>query len=249
MKTFTKLLSALLIGTASMMTMNAQSYMFDNPDNHAYFGVRAGLDISSAANGEAYFCNKAGFSVGLVYNIPIVANLYFEPGLHLFYNTFGTTHIEDASYDKVNEATGEVTTVPRYYQVNGTLRNFGFRIPLNIGYHFDFSDELSVAVYTGPQLNINYVARYHQNSVITPDNEHVSAGSVNAFGTNGFNHFDLQWNFGVGLNYQQYYVGLGGAVGVTHMMSAATIAVGPYAVSFPRDIRRNLFNITLGYNF
>jgi hypothetical protein len=33
------------------------------------------------------------------------------------------------------------------------------------------------------------------------------------------------------------------------MMSAATIAVGPYAVSFPRDIRRNLFNITLGYNF
>ena len=29
----------------------ASSYLFDNPENRAFLGVRVGLDISSAANG------------------------------------------------------------------------------------------------------------------------------------------------------------------------------------------------------
>ena len=69
----------------------ASSYLFDNPENRAFLGVRVGLDISSAANGGGYYSNKAGFSAGAVYNIPLWRNLYFEPGLSVFYNPFGTT--------------------------------------------------------------------------------------------------------------------------------------------------------------
>ncbi len=42
----------------------ASSYLFDNPENRAFLGVRVGLDISSAANGGGYYSNKAGSRPG-----------------------------------------------------------------------------------------------------------------------------------------------------------------------------------------
>lgn len=244
-----KTLAAVILAMVSAFpATHAQSYMFDNPENRTFFGVRAGLDVSSAANGGAMFSNKAGFSVGAVYDIPVVANFYFEPGLYLFYNTFGTVHLEDYSYT-LTDAEGNESELHKLYQVDGTLRNFGFRVPLNFGYHFDFSDELSLHVFTGPQVNLGLVARYHQNEVITPGDEVVKSTSVNAFGTGGFKHIDLQWNFGLGLTWQRYYMSVGGSVGITHMKSASVIQAGPYAIDLRRDIRRNLFNISVGYNF
>lgn len=235
--------------SAIVPAAQAQSYMFDNPENETYFGVRAGIDISSAANGGAMYSNKAGFSVGAVYNIPVVANLYFEPGLYLFYNTFGTVHLEDYQYSVVNQEDGTEQWFHQLYQVDGTLRNFGFRIPLNIGYHFDFADDLSIQVFTGPQMNLNIVANYHQNEVTTPAGEVVKTVSKGAFGTGGFKHVDLQWNFGVGIAYRDYYMSVGGSVGITNMKSASVIEAGPYKVDLGRNIRRNLFNISVGYNF
>ena len=93
------------------------------------------------------------------------------------------------------------------------------------------------------------MARYHQNEVITPGNERVQSESVAAFGTNGYKHVDLQWNFGVGLTYQRYYMTVGGSVGITKMKSASVIPCGPYNVDLGRSIRRNLVNISVGYNF
>ena len=244
-----KTIATIILGAvAAIPAINAQSYMFDNPENRTFFGVRAGLDVSSAANGGAMFGNKAGFSVGAVYDIPVVANFYFEPGLYLFYNTFGTVHLEDYSYAQT-DAEGNESEIHKLYQVDGTLRNFGFRIPLNFGYHFDFSEDLSLHVFTGPQANLSLAARYHQNEVITPAGQVVKSTSVNAFGTGGFKHLDLQWNFGVGLSWQRYYMSVGGSVGITHMKSASVIQAGPYAIDLRRDIRRNLFNISVGYNF
>jgi hypothetical protein len=247
MKAVKKLFAALLLGASALTSVQAQSYMFDNPENHTYFGVRVGLDVSSAANGGPLYSSKAGFSIGAIYNIPIVANLYFEPGLHLFYNVFGTSfynsyEVANPNYDLSNPNEGPTKDV--YYMVNGTVRNLGFRIPLNVGYHFDFSDDISVSVYTGPQLNLSYLAHYHQNSYINPETmQTVDGESESIFGTGGFKHFDVQWNFGVGLNYQQYYLGLGGSVGVTKMMTSWTMA------NEKSNLRRNLFTISLGYNF
>lgn len=227
---------------------SAQSYMFDNPENTAHFGVRASLDVSSAANGGAMYSNKPGFSVGAVYDIPVVMNFYFEPGLYLFYNTFGAVNLE--SYEQTyTDANGDEQTRSLLYQVDGTLRNFGFRIPLNFGYHFDFSEELSVHLFTGPQINLSLVGLYHQNEIIAPDGQRVPSSSQSLFGTGGFKHLDLQWNFGVGVQYMRYYMSVGGSVGMTHMKSASVVTSGPYQIELDRNIRRNLFNITIGYNF
>lgn len=235
-KVFTFALAAIGASSASA----ASTYLFDNPENRTYFGVRAGIDISSAANGGGNYSNSPGFSVGGVYNIPVYMNLYFEPGLSLFYNTIGANYWDSFMESVTDPATGDVEEYEVPYQIDGSIRNFGFRIPLMIGYHFDFTEDISVSVFTGPQLNLSLVARYHQNEVKVPGEEQPSR-SESLFGTAGFKHVDLQWKFGVGISYQKYYMDLSGACGITHMKSGTP--------NLSRDLRRNLFSITLGYNF
>lgn len=229
----------------------ASSYLFDNPENEAYLGVRVAIDVTSAANGGAFYNNKAGFSAGAVYNIPLWMNLYFEPGVSVFYNTFGTnswqdlvveTPVVDNAGVPVIGPDGEPEVISKEYpyQIDGSIRNFGFRIPLTVGYHFDFTEDVKVHVYTGPQLNLSVLARYHRNAVhVSGAEQPAESGSL--FGTQGFKHIDLQWAFGAGITYQDYYLSLGGAWGITDMKSSTAV--------LPRDLRRNMFSITLGYNF
>lgn len=232
------LMSALAAGT--VCSDAETSYMFDNPDNKTFFGVRVGVDISSAANGGGNYSSNAGFSAGAIYNIPLFMNLYFEPGLSFFYNAFGTSKWNSFIPDNpiYDPETGEPVSV--LYQVDGSIRNFGFRVPLMIGYHFDFAEDVKVNVFTGPQLNMSLYANYKVGAAYGNDKDMIDRdGSL--FGTDGFKHLDLQWKFGVGVAYQTYYAGLSGAWGLTDMKSGTAM--------LPRDLRRNLFSITLGYNF
>lgn len=83
-----------MIMSLAVLAASAQVSL-DSSDNHPYFGVRASLDITAPGDLKAQkvsldvFNPGAGFSIGAIYNIPVVANLYFEPGLSLFYNTSG----------------------------------------------------------------------------------------------------------------------------------------------------------------
>ena len=134
---------------ASALIASADSLMFDNPDNKAYFGARVALDISSAANGGDFYSNKTGFAVGAIYNIPIKANFYFEPGLSLFYDVFGTMILKmdypsSAPGSTIEPGSPDDLEGARMYQIDGTIRNLGFRVPLNFGYHFDFGEDLGV---------------------------------------------------------------------------------------------------------
>lgn len=199
---------------------SAQNYLYENPDNKPYFGVRFGLDVTSTA-GETLnvYNNGAGFHIGAIYNIPVVKNFYFEPGLSLFYNTFG---------EELISAAGDAPAIR-----NASVRNFGFRIPFNFGYRFDFTDEMSVYIYTGPVLNVSMTAKEHISSY----NNDVPGVTTPLMG-NGFKRADMQWDFGVGYSYYKLYVQVGGGIGVTKALST----------SF-ESYRRNTFSITLGYNF
>jgi outer membrane autotransporter protein len=205
-----------LVAAACCLSAAAQSDIFDNPNNEAYLGARIGLDITTPAgtytNIDSYG-NGAGFTIGAVYNIPVYKNLYVEPGLSIFYNSFSDKIYLDPS--GMNE-------------LKGSIRNLGFRVPLVAGYFFDFTDDIRVAPFTGPQLNASIIARRHYDGL----------DSESCFGSNGFKHFDVQWLFGVGVTYQRYYVAISGGVGLTRCYSAAD-----------DRFRRNTFNIALGYNF
>lgn len=209
-----------LLAMGAVMTASAQADLFDNPDNKDYFGARISLDISSTADGNSTYSNGAGFSIGGVYNIPLYKNLYFEPGLSLFYDTFGEEFgIIDANMNYIGTK-------------DGSIRNLGFRIPLVAGYHFDFTDDMQVSVFTGPQLNLSLLAK-----------EHCGSYSKSIFGDDGFKHVDLQWAIGVGFTWQKYYVSFSGGIGMTKVRDWKP---APGVID---SFRRNNFSITLGYNF
>ncbi len=221
-----RIVLALIAATALSGMATAQNYLIENPDNKPYIGLRLGLDISSVAGtADDSYGNGAGFTIGAVYNIPIWKNLFFEPGVHFFYDTFDN---DIEVFDPAMPGTGDgILSV-----YDGSIRNCGFRIPLNFGYRFDFTDDISISLFTGPVLNTNLTAKAYCDGL---DDYTYSIME------NGFKRFDLQWDFGVSMSYgHNYYVSVGGAVGMTKVFNP-----GNDDVSF----RRNTVNIAVGYNF
>ncbi len=213
------------MGAMMLATSGFAQDIFDAGEQDPYLGVRASLDITGVAGNISNiydFNNGAGFSVGAVYNITLFKNLYFEPGLSVFYNTAG---YDGFMYDSNDE-----------FGVKGSIRNFGFRIPLVAGYHFDFTEDMKVSVVTGPQMNIGLVGRNVGDIAIRNNMEHYSESIYG----DGVRRFDLQWMFGAAFHYQKYYISLSGGVGLTNLLG------GNDYKGF--TARRNTFAITLGYN-
>lgn len=91
MKNF--LVSTVLI-VLSCVSVMAQNTIVDNPDNKAYFGIRVGGEITCPGNISrdnvevSVFKNGGGMELGGIYNVPVVANFYIEPGIKFYYNAY-----------------------------------------------------------------------------------------------------------------------------------------------------------------
>ena len=218
-----RLLLSLTLLAAAIGGASAQNLLLDDPDNAPYFGARIGVDITSTPGTDGYYNNGAGFTVGGIYNIPLWKNLYFEPGLSIFYDTFS----EDIPL--------VVDTDPVPEMISRSFRNFGFRVPLIAGYHFDFTDLASISVFTGPQINLSLYAHDHYG-------KGGEKGGSSLFGDHGFKHIDLQWAFGTSVSYGQYVFSVQGAVGMTNIYNFSIAGV-------QEKLRRNTCTISLGYNF
>jgi len=210
------------VALAVILTSRAENAIFDNPDNKPYLGVRIGLDVScpgklKAGNiGVDFFDNGAGLEFGAVYNYPLVANLYIEPGLKFFYDTYSASDIETSDYNFVD----------------ASVRKFGMRIPVMAGYHFDFTPDIKVSVFTGPEMEIGLYGK----EVDKMGRVEVSA---DPYAKNGFLHrVNLLWNIGAGVSYRQYYVSIGGGIGMLNMTKNSTV-----------KFHENRVTIGLGYNF
>ena len=213
--------------SALALSANAQDKIFNNPDNEAYWGVRVAGEITCPGDityggiGLDAFKNGGGIEFGAIYNVPVVANFYVEPGLKLYYNTYSANQsfmgdsYDDDMFDDVS------------------MRKFGMRIPVMAGYHFDFTDNVKVSVFTGPELEVGFSAK-----------EHVKAGSYSVsesvYGENGdLNRVDLSWGVGAGVTYRKLYIGVSGTVGMLNMLNDGG----------GMKFHENRASITLGYNF
>lgn len=219
-------LGALLLCATLCAPMAQAQDIFDNPENEARLGIRLGLDISCPGNVKNkavsfdLFNPGAGFEAGAVYNIPLWKNLYFEPGLNLYYSTMKSDI----------EAVNENGNVP----VNYSARRFGFRIPLRAGYHFDFGS-LSVHVFTGPRLTLPLVGRAH---ISAKSGYAEYSDNENLYGDGSDLHrIDLGWQFGAGISYGHYMFEISGTAGMFDMYKG------------PLSMHENGVNITIGYNF
>lgn len=222
-----KLLLSLAAVTFSVVGVSAQSTILNNPDNHAYFGIRVAGEVTCPGKvsydpiAMKVFKNGGGVEFGGIYNVPIVANFYVEPGLKLFYNTYS---VKDDFMDLFEGSGVSIDGV--------SIRKFGMRIPVMAGYHFDFTDDVRLHVFTGPELEIGFSGKEHING------KSVN-GSVSIYGDEGgMNRVDALWGFGVGVAYNHFYFGVSGSVGMCNMVSESNSKFHENRVSF-----------SLGYNF
>lgn len=221
MKKFLLAIAVMLLGAAGA---SAQEYLLNNPNNKAYLGVRVGGEvtcpgkITSKGNGVKYFTNGGGFEAGAIYNVPVVANFYVEPGLKLYYNAYGM----DKAFKQAND-----------YD-SFSVRKFGMRVPVMLGYHFDFTNDIKVYVFTGPELEVGFTARG------CAKNDDGVSTSADLYGKDGpLNRVDCLWGFGAGVSYQQFYFGVSGSAGMCNMLKD----------SGDVKFHENRATFTVGYNF
>lgn len=220
-----KLLSIALIALACV-TAFAQDDIFNNPSNKIYFGIRVGGEVIAPSKisvgniGMGIFKKGGGIEFGGICNIPIVANFYIEPGINFYYNS--TSYDEDF----VKELEDDIIFN------SGSLKKLGFRVPVMLGYHFDFTEDIKVSLFTGPELEIGCSAKEYIKG-------HNIETSGSLYGKDGdLNRVDLLWGVGAGISYQHLYFGVKGNFGLLNMLSDS------YA-----KLHENRATFSVGYNF
>ena len=222
-----KTLLTLALAVSGFFCANAQDKIFDNPDNKPYFGARFSIDIDCPTKMTAkvyddnhitdikskVFKTGGGFELGGIYHYPIIANFYVEPGLGFYYNAYN-----------FDEAFKE--------EQKGSIRKFGMAIPVMLGYHFDFTDDIKVSVFTGPELDVAFSGKAHWN-----EGDH--SVYTNVYRKDGELHrANLLWDFGAGVSYQKFYFAVSGGPGLCNMSKVK-------GTSFHEGKAR----LTFGYNF
>lgn len=86
---------------------------------------------------------------------------------------------------------------------DGVKGTYGYiSVPANIAYKFTFNNpDLSVVPYTGINFKLNLLGKYTYDDDDAEDYDWYSDGDCK--------RFQMGWQIGAGLNYKQFYVGLG----------------------------------------
>lgn len=221
-----KFLVSTILTVLACISVMAQNTIVNNPDNKAYFGIRVCGEVTCPGKisednvGISIFKNGGGVEFGGIYNAPVVANFYIEPGLKFYYNT----------YSLKNEFVEALQDDIIFNSVS--LKKFGMRIPVMAGYHFDFTNDIKVSVFTGPELEIGFSAKEY-------DKGHNIEMSESVYGEDGgMNRVNLLWGIGAGISYQHFYFGVNGGIGMLNMLSDSDAKFHENRVTF-----------SVGYNF
>lgn len=195
----------------SWVALYAQNNIFNSPDNKLYMGIRLDTYMvcpsrATSSAGNVYddlvipngkekgrvFNPGPGIQFGAVFNIPIYANLYIEPGLKLYFEQY----------------TGRKEANNIYFDY-AKLSKCGFHLPLMIGYHFNFTENLKVMVFTGPELEVGFHSKLSMDWYKANTNF-----SVNLYDNdNGMKHVPLFWTVGAGVAYKHYQLTISGNIG------------------------------------
>ncbi len=209
--------------------------IFSSDDNHAFWGARMDIDVNIPGDYQTPIANfpyksGAGIGIGAIYNLPIIANLYFEPGATFYYDTYRTDMITNSA-----DGYGDIITTE-----NPTVKKCGFRIPASIGYRFDIWENASLSLFTGPEFNIGLSAKVSSKILDENGIKTNLYENNNVLGSDGAWHrFSASWNIGAQLLFSKHYVvGICGSIGMTDLPENDKIT-----------FHENALRISLGYNF
>ncbi len=221
-----KSIISLALAAAACLSTNAQDFILDNPDNEPYFGIRVGGEITCPGMvkvdniGVSMFDNGGGVEFGGIYNIPIIANCYIEPGLTFYQN----------SYSLKDEYSPDLEDDIIFNSVS--ISKFGMRVPVMVGYHFDFTEDIHTHIFTGPELEIGFSAK----EKIKGHNIEMSEDLYGEDG--GMKRTNLLWGMGAGVSYRNFILTLKGSLGMLNSLDEADVR-----------FHENRVTISLGYNF
>lgn len=228
MKTRSFLAGLCAVIALTVFQAKAQNEVVNNPDNRAKWGLRASLDVSNPGDLKlgnvkvGVFKSGVGFSLGGYYNIPIVANLYWEPGVSIFYDTY---RIDDS-----------IMAGDNAISLDGHIDKFGMRLPLDFGYHFDIWEKASLFLKTGPQLSVGFTEKAHLKNLDAFEIEDNDLYSEEG----GVKRFDILWDVAAGLDFSQFNVSLEYNFGLLNLLKDTEGLV---------SYKENYFRIGFGYSF
>lgn len=199
------------------------------------FGVRLSYELAcpgdvnvGGGNKVDGFGNGSGVAIGAVYHLPVISGFYFEPGVTFAYNTYSIN--KELATNWVNGLSGfsnaDVTAA--------SARMTNLRIPVLGGYEFRFAllPGMRIQVFTGPEFCLGLTAKSHMKV------SHLTV-SDGMYGSKGWlNRYDVKWRFGVGATFMKHLnASISGAVGICDQFNKSP------------EMRSNLFDITVGYDF
>lgn len=249
-----KVTIAIFSALLSVGSIVAQNPVTNNPDNKFFVGVRVGGDVTMPGKMNADFISVdafnsgGGIEAGAVFNVPIVANFYIEPGLKCFYDTYSVkkSYLQSTMGDMVKSS---------------SVRKMGLRIPLMLGYHFDFAKDVRLYAFTGPELEFGlsgknvtkidsrYANGYYAGYATGANSNGYYAGYATGANTNeikedlygddgDMRRVNFLWNIGVGVSYKKVYFGINGGIGMSNLVDDPDMKFHESRLTF-----------SVGYNF
>lgn len=170
------------------------------------WGAKASLDINMPGKWKVgdtstkLYDSGFGFSLGGVYSHYVTENVFIEPSLSLFYDTYSCDFF-------IQEGDGFAEEKPITFK-------FGIRIPVVVGYTFDITDDFSFSVFTGPELNYAFAGRNRFKS------KHLTENIGTLFGKeDGMQRrISCAWKGGFGFPFYDWRVDIEAAVGLTDVI-------------------------------
>ncbi len=220
----TRLTVLLIVCAAGIAGCPARIPVFGESGHRNGWSAQITFELTTPAGGQGHLSMGGGVSATLAYTFSLADRWFISPGAGAFFNTFGTDFI------------------PEYgNKYEGTVKNFGLRLPVYAGPIFRLSDDFELTVASGPNINISFYAKEFAAPNYSADIADLEK-LVNLMGK-GFNRIDMQWGLLASLTYKTHYsIGISASAGLT---DAAVISDGPCSL----HIRRNNLAFTMSYKF
>ncbi len=228
------------------------SNIFKNPNNRQYFGARISFlkatpDVYLREKGtdieKHYDLFSKGYGVGFggIYHLPIIANLYFEPGLNINLEKF---HINQEALIGENRDLLQNGGILKKHSVMYT----NLKIPLMIGYHLDFFKDFNLSLFLGPGFDIG-LGMDARIKIEKEGKEYKTATSLfkpyQSPNDDYLRRVDCRFIMGASMNYKQYMIGFKWDLSGRGLFKTSEYNSQFYSGNF--DITELCF--TIGYNF
>jgi len=187
------------------------------------WGLDLSYELAIPSGSRGSWDTGSGVSLTGLYNWHFAPRWTFTPALAAYYNTFGADYMtaDNTVYDS-------------------TVKNFGLRLPLMVGFDVINNESVTFSVATGPWINFNLFARQYAMPDVAA--EVPVPPSINLF-SRGFKRVEGLWGLALSVTFSEHYT-----IGIT-----SSVAFTPLASYGNHDnklrIRRNTVAISLGYKF